>query len=154
MAEKTIPALDNLAEYPSWIEVAKTYAKCQRILAARLADLDLSVAQHEILLAIGRDAGLSQNELARRLLVVKSNVTGMLQRLESRGLIRRKADKQDRRGRHVYLTAKGRRLLEKSVRRHAGVVRLMADGLTRRQLDDLGRIMRRVGRSLDRALLV
>ena len=143
--------LDSLSEYPDWLEVAKTYARCHRTLTERLAPLYLSVAQHEVLLAVARDEGLSQQLLARRLLVVKSNVSAMLQRLESRGLVRRESDEADARGRRVFLTTKGKRLLRKSVVVHADVVRIMTSDLSDAQVSQLGRIMRTVGSSLERA---
>ena len=151
MSTNPTAELDSLSEYPDWLEVAKTYARCHRTLTERLAPLDLSVAQHEVLLAVARDEGLSQQILARRLLVVKSNVSAMLRRLESRGLVRRESDQADARGRRVFLTTGGRRLLRKSVAVHADVVRTMTSDLSDAQVSELGRIMRTVGSSLERA---
>lgn len=148
---ESIEELDALRGYPSWLEVAKTYARCHRTLTERLAPLDLSVAQHEVLLAVARDEGLSQQSLARRLLVVKSNVTAMIKRLEGRGLVRRESDKADARGRRVFLTAAGRRLLKKAVAVHAEVVRIMTSDLTDAEVTQLGQFMRTVGSSLERA---
>lgn len=151
MSTTPIPGLDDLPGYPAWIEVVKTYAKCQRLMTERLADIDLSVAQHEVLLAIARSQGLSQKTLARRLLVGKSNVTGLVQRLEARGLVYRERDASDARGRHVFLTAAGRRLLRKAARIHAGIVELMLDNVSERNVTHMRRLMRTVGDNLDRA---
>ncbi len=147
-----IPELDDLPQYPSWLTVVKTYALCHRLLSVRLAALDLSVAQHELLLAVGRDEGLGQQTLAGRLLTGKSNVTALLKRLESRGLVRREQDEEDARGRHVYLTDEGRDRLAASTRVQAEVVELMTGGLTPAQVATLGEIMRTVGARLAEAL--
>jgi DNA-binding MarR family transcriptional regulator len=152
MSTARIPELDDLPQYPSWLAVVKTYARCHRLLSVRLAALDLSVAQHELLLAVGRDEGLSQQTLAGRLLTGKSNVTALLQRLESRGLVRREQDAQDARGRHVYLTDEGRDRLAASSRVQAEVVELMTAGLSPAQIATLGDIMRTVGARLADAL--
>ena len=66
MPQKRIRVLDSLPEYPAWVEVAKTYAKCHRLLGMELEALGLSVAKHEVLLAIAREEGLSQQQLSRR----------------------------------------------------------------------------------------
>ena len=152
MSRKLIPGLDDLPQYPEWVAVVKTYSKCHRLLSVRLAELDLSVAQHELLLAVGRSEGLSQRALAGRLLVGKSNVTAMLKRLGARELVRRENDVHDARIWHVHLTPAGRRLLKRSVRVQAGVVSLMTGELSTGQVAQLGAIMRTVGASLDAAL--
>lgn len=152
MRRKSIPELDDLPQYPGWIAVVKTYAKCHRLMSVRLAELDLSVAQHELLLAVGRSEGLSQQTLAGRLLVGKSNVTAMLKRLGARELIRRENDAHDARIWHVYLTPAGKRLLERSVRVQAGVVSSMTDGLDPEQYAQLETIMDTVGARLDASL--
>ena len=144
--------LDGMPEYLPWVEVVKTYTKCHQLLSRRLAELDLTTAAHEVLLAIGRREGQTQKDLARRLLVVKSNVTGLLGRLEARGLVRRASDRDAARARRVFLTAAGRRLLAKSIRCQADVVRTMGGSLSDRQLRDLQRTMRAVGQELDAAL--
>lgn len=152
MTPARIPELDDLPQYPSWLAVVKTYARCHRLLSVRLAGLDLSVAQHELLLAVGRDEGLLQQTLAGRLLTGKSNVTALLQRLESRGLVRREQGAQDARGRHVFLTDEGRERLAASTRVQAEVVELMTGGLSTNEIATLGDIMRTVGARLAQAL--
>jgi len=59
------------------------------------------------------DGPLTQNELSRRLLVDKSNVTGLLDRLEALGLIRRNEVANDRRSYHISLTDAGRKMTGK-----------------------------------------
>ena len=145
-------SLDDLPEYLPWVEVVKTYTKCHQLLSRRLAELELTTAAHEVLLAIGRREGQLQKDLARRLLVVKSNVTGLLGRLEARGLVRRVSDRDDGRARRVFLTPQGHRLLARSSRCQADVVRTMGGNLSERQLRDLRSIMRTVGETLDSAL--
>lgn len=53
--------------------------------------------------------GLSQRELSDKLLVDRSNVTGLLDRLEKLGWVRRSDDPRDRRVYRVTLTESGRR---------------------------------------------
>ena len=97
---REIPELDNLTHYKTWLLVGRVDAKCHHLLTTGLSEVGLSVAQYEVLHAIYRDEGLSQQRLARKLLVAKSNVTVLAQRLESNGLIRRERDPHDDRERH------------------------------------------------------
>lgn len=149
---RKIPGLDNLAHYKTWLLVGRVGAKCQHLLTRNLSEAGLSVAKYEVLHAIYRDEGLSQQRLARRLLVAKSNVTVLSQRLEADGLIRRERDPEDGRGHCLFLTDSGRDIVAKAVRRHAEVVDLMAEGLTSEQAEILDEIMSRAEQNLDLAL--
>ncbi len=153
MTKKTpIHELEEIPGYSSWLEVVKTYTKCQRLLTNRLGALDLSIARYEVLLAIMREEGLSQKRLAERLLVAKSNITVLLQRLEERGLVERHADPDDARGHCVTLTKAGRSLVRKGSRAQGEVVHLMMDGVSPADARSFERITRTVGARLDAAI--
>jgi DNA-binding MarR family transcriptional regulator len=55
-------------------------------------------------------AGLSQQELSEHLIVTKSNVVGLIDRLERAGHVRRVAHPSDRRFNQIVLTPKGEKL--------------------------------------------
>jgi len=98
---------DEAAE--TWALLARTYLKLDRAVTARLSSWDLTPAQFDVLSRLGAEPGISQQELADRLLVTKGNVSQLLARLEVRGLIRRKRDGRVVR---VYLADDGRRLYD------------------------------------------
>jgi len=56
-------------------------------------------------------AGLSQTDLSRQLIMHRSNLTGLVDKLEQRGLVARREVAADRRAYSVVLTAAGARLL-------------------------------------------
>ena len=73
----------------------------------------LSPSQFNILnLLVAHPQGLSQIELSRELITHRSNVTGLIDRLEQRGLVERKDRVSDRRAYRVVLTASGAALLK------------------------------------------
>jgi DNA-binding MarR family transcriptional regulator len=73
---------------------------------------DLSPSQFNVLnLACDKPDGLTQSQLSRELLMHRSNLTGLVDRLEARGLARRRQLEGDRRAHRVVLTAAGRKLL-------------------------------------------
>lgn len=53
------------------------------------------------------ESGMTPTELCRHLCVSKQNMTGMVVRLEKKGLIRRRPDDTDRRSFRVYATPEG-----------------------------------------------
>jgi DNA-binding MarR family transcriptional regulator len=76
--------------------------------ADRSAELDLSFAQAMALREL--DEPLPMRELAQRLCCDASNVTGIVDRLEGRGLVERRVAPADRRVKHLVLTEAGRTL--------------------------------------------
>lgn len=56
---------------------------------------------------------LTQNEIGEQLLVDKSNITGLLDRMEKAGLLRRVDVPGDRRCHHVELTAAGLEIIDR-----------------------------------------
>lgn len=104
-----------------------------------LKPLGLTVAQFNVLtiLAGAADgADLSQRELSDELVVDRSNVTGLLDRMEKAGWVRRVEDPADRRIYRVRLTAEGCRLWEKADAPYNAAVVRVAGALTTRQAHD------------------
>jgi DNA-binding MarR family transcriptional regulator len=75
---------------------------------ARLSKLELTLPQAMLLRQLGE--ALPMNEAAGKLHCDPSNVTGIVDRLEARGLIARQQLSKDRRVKNLVLTAKGRAL--------------------------------------------
>ena len=74
----------------------------------------LSEAQFNVLNVLGPEpAGLSQRALSDVLVVDRSNITGLLDRMEQAGWVRRTDHPSDRRVYLVTLTAEGRKLWQK-----------------------------------------
>lgn len=67
-----------------------------------------SEAQFNIMMLLkNAEKPLTQNDLSERLLVDKSNITGLIDRMEKAGLVKRIAVKEDRRCYHLKLTPTG-----------------------------------------------
>ena len=91
------------------LRTADTIWNASRVLFERW---DLSPSQFNVLnlLHLNPD-GLSQTDLSRQLIMHRSNLTGLVDRLEKRGLVTRREVAADRRAYSVMLTAAGTRLL-------------------------------------------
>lgn len=72
----------------------------------------LYIGQDKILFHLWREDGLTQSELAERLVVQAATVTKMVHRMVKAGLIRRSKDLDDQRVSRVYLTDAGLALRE------------------------------------------
>jgi DNA-binding MarR family transcriptional regulator len=74
------------------------------------ADFDLSAAQCHVLRLMEPGRAMPMGRLAATLACDASNVTGLIDRLESRGLVRRRPLSADRRIKVLRLTPSGARL--------------------------------------------
>jgi DNA-binding MarR family transcriptional regulator len=79
-------------------------------LPSLAAELELSPAQCHLLHLIEPGRPVPMGRLASTLACDASNVTGLVDRLESRGLVRRQASEADRRSKVLQLTAAGSRM--------------------------------------------
>jgi MarR family transcriptional regulator, 2-MHQ and catechol-resistance regulon repressor len=70
---------------------------------------DLNLAQVDVLVALAGAPGatLTCSEIAEKTLITKGGITGILDKLEARGLVRRMPSRDDRRSIPVRLTPKG-----------------------------------------------
>ena len=99
---------------------------------------NLSPSQFNVLnLLQAHPEGVSQTVLGRQLLTHRSNVTGLVDRLEKRGLVRRKDASADRRAYRVVLTKAGEKLLAGIQPHYHQEAEHVWDGVSDQIIDDL-----------------
>jgi DNA-binding MarR family transcriptional regulator len=96
----------------TWALLRGLLAQQRRRFLTVASELDLHPAQAGALLQMNPDEPRPMHELAALLACDNSNVTGIIDRLEARGLVARQAYEQDRRVKHVVLTTLGAQLRE------------------------------------------
>lgn len=77
-----------------------------------LSQYGVTPPQMEILTVLGKEGGVPLNRLSERLCCACSNVTGIVDRLERDGLVKRERSSDDRRVITLQLTDEGRKLWE------------------------------------------
>lgn len=108
------------------------------------AEHGLNRGEGDVLLTLRRAGApyrLKPSELARAQLVTPGGMTSRLARLERNELVRRRPDPDDRRVLTVELTAKGRKLVDRVLPEHVANEEQMLDGLSRRERDELDRLL-------------
>jgi DNA-binding MarR family transcriptional regulator len=88
----------------------------QLTLARNMAHLEIKPPHLDILINLYRREGISQQELARKLLVGRSNMSMLLPQLEKRGLIERRPDPRDKRVLRLHLTDDGKAVTEQAMK--------------------------------------
>lgn len=102
--------------FRTWIAVARACQLMQLTLARNMAHLEIKPPHLDIMINLYRREGISQQELARKLLVGRSNMSMLLPQLEARGLIERRADARDKRVLRLHLTDEGKSITEQAMK--------------------------------------
>ena len=107
---------------------------------------DLSPSQFNVLnLLCGQVQGCTQVELSRELIMHRSNVTGLIDRLEKRGLVQRTDHAADRRAYHVILTSTGRNLMRQILPHYYQAAETVWSGLSAGRVQQLVAALQRIG---------
>jgi len=102
------------ARYDALLQLLRTSENLWNASRIFFDQWNLSASQFNILNLLHLNLeGCTQVELSRLLIMHRSNITGLVDRLEKRGLLQRKDNPDDRRAYKVQLTVAGRKLIEK-----------------------------------------
>jgi DNA-binding MarR family transcriptional regulator len=126
-----------------WLRLLSCTNKIESAIRRRLRErFDTSLARFDLMAQLERcPEGLKMNELSQRMMVTGSNVTGLTDHLESKGLVVRETAAEDRRTFLVRLTADGRRLFSAMAREHESWVIELLGGLNTLEKDRIHRLL-------------
>ena len=88
-----------------WIGRIRKALRCE--FEGRAAELDITASQLQVLHRLWEGDGILTSTLTRDICSDGGTITGLLDRLEAKGLIRRERSVEDRRAVQVYLTPAG-----------------------------------------------
>ncbi len=134
----------------TWLLLARTFGRIERRLEEVGGAHGLSLPQFEVLVVLSYEQGISQQDLAGRLLVTKGNVCAMIARMEANDLVERRSDPDDRRANRIYLTKRGVALLAQTVPDHHAVVDEVMSPLSDGELQTLHQLLDRLEDGLER----
>lgn len=130
--------------------------KCSKRVEGAVSDLfrtdfKSSLSRFDVLAHLDHMApgGLSTSALARRLLASKGNITRLLDRMETDGLIRRTPSTRDRRVSDVYMTDQGATLFRSMADKHEAWSSDIFGILSDQELDNLVDLLDRVRKHVE-----
>lgn len=121
-----------------------TYLALQRRSDGFISSFDLTRPQFEVISALGNTNGLTLKELSHQVPVTKGTLTGVINRLEERGLVERSPSDSDRRSTVANLTPEGESLHEEVFSGHVSYVKQYLDSLTSEEREELTRLLMRI----------
>jgi len=94
-----------------YLKSVRLLAECmqgfERFSGESVRQHGLTHAQFDIIATLGNTPGMSYKELGERTLITKGTLTGVIERLEQKGLVLRERSHDDKRSYFVRLTAAG-----------------------------------------------
>ncbi len=164
MEERTIPldAETKVAERPNdhknelrlWLRLLTCTTLIEGEVRRRLREnFDVTLPRFDLLAQLDRAPnGMTLGELSQRMMVTNGNITGVVDRLEDQGLVKRRASPSDRRVQYVGLTAAGRKAFRAMARANADWVGEFFAELSGDDIDDLMRALAKTKSSVRRTI--
>jgi DNA-binding MarR family transcriptional regulator len=139
------------AKRRAWVQTLRVTQLVERQIVAVLARHALTLPQFDVIATLRFSEGVTQQQLAERLLVTKGNVTGVLDRLENLGWVERRPDPQDRRANRLHLTAAGRRKIGQVIPEHDAVVLEVMKGVSEADMKTFRKVLEEIERAVGEA---
>ncbi len=136
---------DQLRALNAYIKFVRAYDSLKTRQDQKRSAGDLTETQFGVLEVLYHLGPLHQQELSDKLLVSKSNVVAVIDKLEKRGMVKRQRSTEDRRYIHVHLTKKGNEIITELLPHHVAVIVEEMSCLTLEEQDELGRLCRKLG---------
>ena len=114
-----------------------------------LAPLELEPSEFAVLRSVGFGEGQSQHALAERLHISQSHMVSILDELERRALVERRAQAGDRRVRTLHLTSQGEKLLARAFELAKQHEQLLTKPLNAKERTQLLDLLDRIAEALD-----
>ena len=111
-----------------------------------VSELEMCGSDFAVLEALLHKGPLPINEIGKKVLLTSGSITVAVDRLETKGLVERRAHGTDRRAKIVHLTKEGRKLITRAYADHAAdMERLASASLTRAERETLIGLLKKIG---------
>ena len=123
-------------------ELAQAYHAFSAYSAAHVRQLGLTSAQFDVIATLGNTQGMPLTQLAQKTLITKGTLTGIIDRLEEKGLVRREVPVGDRRSFRAVLTPEGEVLFSRVFPTHIAYLRQAFADVDADDLEQVRRTLR------------
>lgn len=139
--------IDNAAKQPFMSllrELVWTYQAFDKIDNNGLRKYKLTQPQADVIFTLGNTDGLTFKEIGMQALITKGTLTGVIDRLESKSLVKRVQGNVDRRCTRVVLTKKGEKLFTDIFPKHIAYMKQYFDKLTCNEIHTIERALKKL----------
>lgn len=130
--------------------VIATYKTMQRAIAELLSKEQLTQPQFVALRIIAKKGAMGMRGISDEMLVTPANLTGIVDRLQQKGLIRRAARHGDRRAAVIELTDEGRAAQQAVALKYGRFMQVALQAFTPDEQDSLRHLLQKLQREMSR----
>lgn len=123
-------------------ELAQAYHAFSAYSAAHVRQLGLTPAQFDVIATLGNTQGMPLTQLAQKTLITKGTLTGIIDRLDEKGLVRREVPVGDRRSFRAVLTPEGEVLFSRVFPAHIAYLSRVFANVDAGDLEQVRRTLR------------
>ncbi|MCX7238324.1 MULTISPECIES: MarR family transcriptional regulator [Polynucleobacter] len=98
---------------PTLRNLVSAYQSFERYSAPDVKAMGLTTTQFDVIATLGNQPPMTCKDLGEKTLVTKGTLTGVLERLEVKGILERKLNPEDARSQMIGLTKEGQALFER-----------------------------------------
>lgn len=125
-------------------ELVRAYQAFASYSETFVRQYDLTPAQFDVVATLGNTQGLSMGEIGDRTLITKGTLTGVVDRLEKKGLVNREIPPENRRSVIVSLTAEGDELFKQVFPAHVADIHQHLEPLNASEMELLQVLLKRL----------
>jgi MarR family 2-MHQ and catechol resistance regulon transcriptional repressor len=145
MAKAKVDSLTGGTGVHVWLVLWKAAQAVESYAKGSIVNLELCGSDFAVLEALLHRGALPINEIGKKVLLTSGSITTAVDRLEEKGLVERRAAKDDRRAKIVHLTSDGRKLITRAFAEHAADMERLAGDLSRDERATLIRLLKKIG---------
>jgi len=122
---------------PVMRELVRAYQTFANYSDRHIRTLGLTSSQFDVIATLGGTSGMSMGEVARKTLVTKGTLTGIVDRLEKKNLVRREVPESNRRSFIIVLTPEGQEIFNRAYPAHVAYLKERFERLDQAELERL-----------------
>jgi MarR family transcriptional regulator, 2-MHQ and catechol-resistance regulon repressor len=129
---------------PVMRELVRAYQSYATYSQTHIRELGLTPAQFDVIATLGNTEGMTMGDVAEKTLVTKGTLTGIIDRLEQKKLVRREVPQGNRRCFMLVLTEEGERVFEDVFPSHIAHIKERFEQLTPSEMQQLQELLRKL----------
>lgn len=115
-------------------QLLRTHQAFLSYAARHVHQLDLTLPQYDVIITLGNTGGMQPKTLGEETLITKGTLTGVIGRLEDKGLVERLASKKDGRSQIIRLTEAGHTVYEQTFPEHLAHINRLFDAYSAEEI--------------------
>jgi MarR family transcriptional regulator, 2-MHQ and catechol-resistance regulon repressor len=130
-------------------ELVRTYQAFEHYSAQHIRTMELTPAQFDVIVTLGNQPPMTCKTLGEKTLITKGTLTGILDRLETKGLINRAINQEDARSQKIGLTALGETMFQDIFPRHKQHFAPVAAQMTEQEIESAAQMLNKLRKLLE-----